>query len=70
MKLHWFAYSFASGTYQGSCYVGHPDKLITLPRLLEAKSAANMASTSVLISVCYMGYATKEEITGETDGNN
>ena len=68
-KLHYYAFSFihAQGntTQHGSVYLGYEGKMITVPRIKEAKASALMPSDSVLLAVSYLGYMTHEECVGE-----
>jgi hypothetical protein len=64
-----FSYSEAQKTTIASCYIGYPDKKITLSRIKEAKRYAEIDEKAVLISCSYLGHMTKKEFMGETDEN-
>lgn len=63
---HYFALSFThsehGNTLLGSAYIGYTSKLITLPRLTEAKKSLGMSTDSVVTSVSYLGYMTHKTL--------
>lgn len=64
-KYHYFVYSFAfSQCGRASVYIGHPDQLITVPRIMDAKQAAGTPRDAVLPAVPYMGFMTRSMVGG------
>jgi hypothetical protein len=61
-KYHYFAYSFVFSQGQASVYIGHPDQLITVPRIVRAKQAAGVPRDAVLLAVSYMGFMTSNMV--------
>jgi len=72
-KSHWFAFSFIGkaidngSTANASVYIGYPDKRITLKRMREANAAAGVRDGAALISVCHLGFMTKQEFIEGTE---
>lgn len=69
-KLHFYAFSFtdsgtAGVTRTASVYVGYPDKLVTVPRINDAKVKAGVGPNAVLIGLGYMGRMTTAKAKGE-----
>ena len=69
-KKHWFCMCFehtneGDGKLTrtiGSVYMGYPNKLITIPRLYEAKQYLEFPKDSAVTSIAYMGFAAKTQI--------
>lgn len=69
-KLHFYAYSFidtelTGKTIHASVYVGHPDKIVTVPRINDAKQKAGVTLNAVLIGLAYMGRMTSATAKGD-----
>ena len=68
-KFHYYAFCFFESVNQvattASAYIGYSDQLVTVPRVSDAKKAAGVSEKATLTSVCYMGYLTRAEMTGE-----
>jgi hypothetical protein len=64
---HWYSFTYTSGAEAGSTYTGYEGKGVTLKMIQDNKANAHMPVPSVLLSVCYLGYMTKEEFTEGAD---
>lgn len=64
-KLHWFCFSYSTGTHIGSTYTGYPTKDITMAIIRENKTNADMPLDSVVIGVSYLCHMTIKEFKGE-----
>ncbi len=64
-ELHWYSFAYTSGKETGSTHTGYDTKGVTLEMIKDNKVNAGMTKRSVLLSVCYLGYMTTEEFTGE-----
>ena len=68
--LHWYALSFMDldergNTINSSTYMGWPSSLVTKARITESKKHAQVGQGAVLLSCCYLGHMTKEQMMGE-----
>lgn len=69
-KIHWYAFAFSGQNQEGdqvnaSTYMGYMTMGISIPRIVEAKQLAGVTIDSVLMSVCYLGHMTDEEMKGK-----
>ena len=62
-KLHYYAFSFASGVKSASVYIGWPDFPVTMAKIEKARAGLNLGA-SVLVSCCYLGHMTKSQMVG------
>lgn len=74
-SLHWYAWTFASveaetGLVFGQSFVGYQDTKLDLQKVTEAKVAARVPMTAVLVSFTYMGYMTQAEMVPSTGESN
>jgi hypothetical protein len=65
-KQHWFSFAFShssgSMTTTASVYIGYRRKYISLPQIKDAKNGADIHKDAVLLSCCYLGKMTKDEM--------
>lgn len=68
-KLYYYAFAFTwtsnGQNFTASVYIGYPERLVTVPRIQEAKRQAEAPSDAVMIELSYMGYMTPEVAKGE-----
>lgn len=68
VKKHWYLLSFFvqhPGAWIPSSFVhGFDNMRITVPELRVAKQINHVGDNSVMLAVCYMGFATEREING------
>jgi len=64
--LHYFAFSFQrlypDRSITGSVYMGYSEQLVSIPRLIAAKVAAEMPADAILIGLGYMGFMTQTQM--------
>lgn len=67
-KKHWYLLSFNvqhPGAWIPASFVhGFNNMRVTIPELRVAKQLNHLGDNSVMLAVCYMGYATEREING------
>ena len=59
-----FAFSYSEGnkTRTASVYMGYDYKFISMPQITGAKKAACINNSAVMLSCCYLGKMTKQEV--------
>jgi len=63
-KFHYYALAFTAGGMGASIYIGWPDLPVTLAKINEAREASLIGESSSLVSCCYLGHMTRNEMTG------
>ena len=70
MKKHYysFAFSYSEGnqTTTASSYIGYDFKFVSVPQMQSAKKYAGINKDAVMLSCCYLGEMTKNEIETQT----
>ena len=65
-KQHYYSFAFSSHegnqTKIASVYIGYDFKCISIPRIQSAKEGAGVNKDAVMLSCCYLGKMTEEEI--------
>lgn len=65
-KKHYysFVFSYSEGTLitTASVYIGYPKKFVSIPQILSAKKQAGVHADAVMLSCCYLGKLTQEEM--------
>lgn len=59
-----FAFSHSKGNMitTASVYIGYPKKYVSIPQIRDAKEGAGIHADAVMLSCCYLGKLTKEEM--------
>jgi len=60
-KYHWYNFSYAYSCGFGSAQTGYKYKYITNKAINENRIYAKVGEDSVLLSVSYLGYMTREQ---------
>jgi hypothetical protein len=65
-KFHYYSFSFIDGdnntSIYASVYVGYIRHFVSMPQLEQAKTDAKVSNTATLLSCCYLGKMTKDEM--------
>jgi len=65
-KQHYYSFAFSyseeNQVTTTSIYVGYDHKYISIPKINDAKEGAGINKEAVMLSCCYLGKMTEEEI--------
>jgi hypothetical protein len=73
-KQYFYSFAFIdtklTATNVGSVYKGYSVKSVTLPQIEQAKKDAGVGENAVLLSCCYLGRMTRNEMVNGVEGHN
>ena len=71
IELHWYSFTYVGRTIKcgsqctATTYTGYPEKKVLQAAIENNKEYAGVHSDAVLTGVCYLGFMTQKEFSGD-----